>query len=252
MKCEEVQRYLSPYLDSELDPKTSFEMERHLEQCLNCRERLESEGQLERAVVEELRRPEAGDEELWRKAMSRARRPSKRRWVWTAAGLVLAALGALAGLWAMRGTSDSLSHDLREDYLKYQAGRSPLDVSSPDAQPVKQFFQDKMGLAVPVLSRVGEMQLEGGRKCSLRGAPTAFLVYRCKGGTISLSIFNADQLDRFPGVGSLEQSSIDESRGIRVLALRSGWKVICATGNVSSKELVELCNAYRNAPEQPR
>lgn len=252
MKCDEVQRYLSPYLDSELDPKTSFEMDRHVEQCPICRERLEAEDHLERVIVEELRRPEAGDEELWRKAMARARRPSTRRWGWTAAGLVLAALGALAGFWAARGASDALSQDLREDYVKYQTGRSPLDITSPDAHVVEQFFHDKMGLAVPIRSRVGEMQLEGGRKCSLRGAPTAFLIYRCRGETISLSIFNANQLDRFPGTGPLEESSMDEGDGIRVVALRSDWKVICAAGTVHSKELLELCNAYRTGADPSR
>ena len=36
MKCDEVQTLHGPYLDSELDAKTSLEMEQHLKSCAEC------------------------------------------------------------------------------------------------------------------------------------------------------------------------------------------------------------------------
>jgi anti-sigma factor RsiW len=36
MKCDEVQALHNPYLDSELDAKTTFEIQRHLKSCPDC------------------------------------------------------------------------------------------------------------------------------------------------------------------------------------------------------------------------
>src|SRR2546426_8980568 len=36
MKCAEVRKFVRLYLDSELDAKHSFEVERHLESCVEC------------------------------------------------------------------------------------------------------------------------------------------------------------------------------------------------------------------------
>ncbi len=251
MRCDEVRRYLGPYLDSELDAKTSFEMARHLEACEDCRARLEAEDRLEKAIVGELRRPEPGDDALWERARARAERPRRRAWLWAAALLV--GLAGAAGIFlSTRGASASLADVLLQDYLKFQAGRSPLEIGSPDAAAVERYFKDKMGMALTVAPEVGEMKLEGGRKCSLRGAPTAFLVYRCGEERVSVAIFNADQLDRFPSAVVGEEPRAEERGELRVTMLRSGWKVVCATGPVSLEDLLELCAAYRDAEDRRR
>ena len=36
MKCAEVRKFVRLYLDSELDAKNSFEVEQHLESCVEC------------------------------------------------------------------------------------------------------------------------------------------------------------------------------------------------------------------------
>lgn len=246
MRCDEVRRYLGPYLDSELDAKTSFEMARHLEACEECRARLDAEDHLERAIAGELRRPEPGDDALWERARARAERQRRRAWVWAAA-LLVGLAGASGIFWSTLRSSASLSDVLLQDYLKFQAGRSPLEVSSADAATVERYFKDKMGMALSVVPEVGEMKLEGGRKCSLRGAPTAFLVYRCGEERVSLAIFNADQLDRFPSAIVGEEPRAEERGELRVATLRSGWKVVCATGAAPLEDLLELCAAYRDA-----
>ena len=63
MRCEETSRYLSPYLDSELDPRTSFEMSNHFEQCTSCRDRFEAERRIDHAIATELRKLEPRDED---------------------------------------------------------------------------------------------------------------------------------------------------------------------------------------------
>ncbi len=47
MKCDELQPLQGPYLDSELDARTSLEIEQHLKSCPNCARVLAEEQKLE-------------------------------------------------------------------------------------------------------------------------------------------------------------------------------------------------------------
>lgn len=252
MKCEDARRYVGPYLDSELDPKTSFEVARHLEACAGCKARFESEGVLERALAKELACPEPGDDAIWDRALRRAQgrrrwRPSTwlgASWRW-AAGVSggLAAAAALAWILALGG--DGLASDLRKDYQKHARGASPLELSSRNPREVEDFFKDRMGLSVPVPVPAG-WELLGGRKCALRGIPTAFILYRREGRDVTAYVFLGDHLDRFKGAGALHDPLMDEAGEVRVAALRSGPHVIGAAGAVHCHELLALCRAFGN------
>ena len=241
MKCDDARRFLGPYLDSELDPKTSLEIVRHLEHCAVCRERFDAERRTERAIASELARPEPGDDGVWRRALGRARQPGRFRLAW-AAGLA-AALPLVALVWSLASRKEGLTSDLRKDYQEYRSGQWKLDILSSESNVVERFFQDRMGLAVKAPSTLEDLTLVGGRKCSLRGVPTAFLVYRRPGADVSLFVFHADHLDRFPGTRGIREPLVDEKGEHPVVALRSDWKVVCATGPVSSSQLAALCRA---------
>jgi anti-sigma factor RsiW len=242
MKCEDARRYVGPYLDSELDPRTSFEVARHLEGCSDCKARFESEGVLERALAKELAHPQPGDEALWDRAVRRAK--GRRKWRWTAAvSGGLAAAGVL--IWLLALGRDGLASDFRQDYRKHARGGSPLEVSSSDPKEVEEFFKARMGLSVPVPVPPG-WELLGGRKCALRGVPTAFLLYRKAGRDATVYVFPGDHLDRFKGVGTLDDPLMDEADEVRVAALRSGPHVVGAAGAVHCHELLALCRAFAN------
>src|SRR5881394_2337461 len=100
MRCEETSRYLSPYLDSELDPRTSFEMSSHFEQCGSCRERFEAERRIDHAISTELKKSEPRDEEHWNLAKARVRKPGGRGGLW--AVFLLAVIGASTAFVAFR------------------------------------------------------------------------------------------------------------------------------------------------------
>jgi anti-sigma factor RsiW len=244
MKCEEVRRYAGAYLDSELDPKTSLEVARHLDGCAECKTRFEAEGNMERALAKELARPEPGDDATWERALRRAQGSRSGRWRWAAgASGGLAAAGALVWLLALGG--DGIASDLRKDHQKHRQGGSPLELSSRNPREVEEFFKDRMGLSVPVPVPAG-WDLVGGRKCALRGIPTAFILYRLQGRDVTAYVFPGDHLDRFKGAGSLQDPLMDEAGEIRVAALRSGPHVIGAAGTVHCHELLALCRAFGN------
>ena len=244
MKCEDARRYVGPYLDSELDPKTSFEVARHLESCADCKGRFDSEGVLEQALEKEMVRPEPGDDATWERALRRAQTSRSGRWRWAA--VVSGGLAAAVFLvWLLALGGDGLASDLRKDYQKHAQGGSPLELASRNPKEVEEFFKDRMGLSVPVPVPAG-WELLGGRKCALRGIPTAFILYRRRGRDVTAYVFLGDHLDRFKGAGSLHDPLMDEAGEVRVAALRSGPHVVGAAGAVHCHELLELCRAFGN------
>jgi anti-sigma factor RsiW len=56
MKCDEVRRLHSPYLDSELDAKTTLDVERHLASCPACTRRFAEEQKLDARLMAGLNR----------------------------------------------------------------------------------------------------------------------------------------------------------------------------------------------------
>ena len=75
MKCHEVHKLIGPYLDSELDAKTSFDIEEHLQSCDDCADLVEAERRLDERIFSVLRRGEKTPE-LWRQLEVRIAAPS--------------------------------------------------------------------------------------------------------------------------------------------------------------------------------
>lgn len=72
MNCTDVIGYLSPYLDSELDPTTTFQIQAHLSGCQSCRERFDEEAAFERQINGSLRSPKASSDGAWESLLTLA------------------------------------------------------------------------------------------------------------------------------------------------------------------------------------
>lgn len=250
MKCEEVRRYVSPYLDSELGGTTNFEIVRHLELCAACRARFESEDLVERKIAAVLRQPGEGDDALWRRALEGALRRPRRRVNRVMAAAAAALLLAL-GIWQLAGSRTAdLVELLRKDY--HAAGREAghLDVASTDPDRVSRFFKDRMNMAVTIPA-VPQMELQGGRACSLKGVPTAFILYRCRRDPVSLCVFSEAELSRFTNAPRPGSPVVEESGGIVVVVICKDGKVISAAGPVPRGELLALCEAFQGPAPGP-
>jgi anti-sigma factor RsiW len=245
MKCEEASRFLSPYLDSELDPKTSFEISGHCEQCPSCRERFDAEQRIERSIAAELKKNEPKDQEIWRKVRARIVDPRPARARLWATGLLGLILGAMALLYHHHHRApETLAGDLRSQYLTLLSGRATLMISTSDGKDVESFCKERLGLAFPVPSKIGRFTVAGARLCMLRGATAIQISYKCDAEDLVVFIFSADHLDRFPSSDQLPQPGLDESSDPHVAALRSGWKVVGAVGTLRAEELAAACHAF--------
>ncbi len=73
MKCADVIPYIGPYLDSELDATTTFQIQAHLTRCPRCRMRFDQEHALEIRIAEALAVPSAPDQgRRWERILRRA------------------------------------------------------------------------------------------------------------------------------------------------------------------------------------
>lgn len=95
MNCREARRRLSPYLDSELDPTTTFAISEHLRVCDDCRRRFEVERGVDLAVVAKLS-VESVPDEVWREVVRPLRTP-RGVWELTEAGRRALAKGDVTG-----------------------------------------------------------------------------------------------------------------------------------------------------------
>jgi anti-sigma factor RsiW len=245
MKCEEASRFLSPYLDSELDPKTSFEISGHCDHCPMCRERFEAEQRIERSLAAELKKNEPKDEEIWRRARSRVAHPRSTRsrsWAVGLLGLILGTM-ALVAFFHHRAPA-GLAGDLRSQYLTTLSGRAALQITTSDGKEIESFCKERLGLAFTIPSKIGRFALTGARLCTLRGATAVQFAYKAEGDDLSVFIFSADHLDRFPASDQLTHPGLDETADPRVAACRSGWKVVGAVGSLRPEELSAACHAF--------
>ncbi|MCI0651797.1 MAG: hypothetical protein L0Z55_07925 [Planctomycetes bacterium] len=230
-------------MDSELEATTTYEIVQHLENCHACREIVAAEERLERSIVGAMRRAEPGDDEIWKRVVTagvgRRRRPRVQILV---AASVFAAACVFLVFWA--APRQDLISCLRRDFELVETGRSALDVVASEPQALERFFAERMGKAVRV-APIDEFQLHGARVCSLRGAPTAFILYRKDGMRASVAIFDAEKLAGFAGADRDRTLWRDDAGKVHVVAVRSGGKIIGVAGSAPIDELEKLCNAFR-------
>jgi hypothetical protein len=94
MNCQECRKWWSPYLDSELDAHTTFQVAEHLRACPSCRERFEREAYFEDWLRTKLRRDHMPTD-VWGALCDQVRGTR------TSAGGTDS--GAWRGRWALRG-----------------------------------------------------------------------------------------------------------------------------------------------------
>ena len=104
MKCHDARKWISPYIDSELDPTKTFELSQHLEDCEACKTRFDREALADGLIAKSLQRHEsfvdwsAIEKEIL--TPPRRRMPIRPKWLLAAAASIaflLISLGDWSG-----------------------------------------------------------------------------------------------------------------------------------------------------------
>ncbi|WP_158944424.1 anti-sigma factor [Granulicella sp. S190] len=174
---------VSAFIDGELSPKETSEVEEHLANCHPCAIRILSATQLKAATRHVSERFVVPPEALSRLTAQLSPEASKkpagvytlRSWTWgaLAASLILAV--SLLG-WHATRQSGSLAAELLDQHLAVLSGGSPPEVISSDRHTVKPWFQGKLPFSfnLPDALPAGTT-LNGGDLTFLHGQPAALL-----------------------------------------------------------------------------
>lgn len=244
MICLEAERLLDAYVDNELGPAESADLQAHLASCAACSHLLADRESLGH-IVRHLPYYSASDQlraQILRASTRRRFKPSSLAW---AAVLALAvSLGGsvevvrLARARRIVQTTASIADEVVGDHVRTLRDAHRFDVRSSDQHTVKPWFLGKLDFSPPVedLSSIG-FPLVGGRLDHVAGHPVAVLVYQRRLHPIDVFIWPAP-----------DQAAAIDTRSIRGFQVRhwirngmSFW----AVSDLNDAEISEFVRALQ-------
>ncbi|MGN6368407.1 MAG: anti-sigma factor family protein [Phycisphaerae bacterium] len=277
MECKRVQNLIDAFMDGELDPVHSSEVEGHLRECAGCARGLENRRVLQRVLREKLAyfaapaelREAAVETSLGRhdvpehersggelSAPDMLRGPSlsmahraARRWkiaAWALAACLMVAVGGMTVVMLERPTGDGgMVAAVESAHLRAMLPTSALvDVVSTDRHTVKPWFAGKLAYAPPVPELKGEgFELVGGRLDVLAGERVAALVYRRGQHVIDVFVRPRAEGGKEEGV----EEVVTTGRGHHVVRWGCAGFECWAVSDVEGEELKALGRAFEKA-----
>jgi anti-sigma factor RsiW len=205
---------LGEYLDGELSGDARRRVEIHLEECADCRRRVELEQAFREIYIAPLRPDEPPRDvreriERFVAGLDDARAPTPvwpriRRRIAVAAAMVALVVAGAAGTVLIGGNRAAaslvrLADASVEQHQRLSRGVLPLDISQVSAKEAERWFGQKLEFDVrlPELTRDDltrdELTFVGGRLSHLEGFDVAALKFRVEDQDVSLFIMPAEQ-----------------------------------------------------------
>lgn len=236
MRCEEFRKYLSPYIDSELDAVVCIAIADHLAQCQPCNERFNQEQEVEGLLAERLRKEEM-PEAFWRAILARLDTSKNTRrsrysikWLVPAVVIPVVAIAlSVVFLWIKvpeRGLIPVVQ-GIHGKYLKEEIPLGP-EVSWPE--------EFKGFSLLSWLPQSGEFEghqfrLIGVKSCDINDTKAAYCVYECCRIPVSIFILRKEDLHNFPQARDMLEKSHGSvtlsRRGMNLGMIDLGEVVMC-------------------------
>lgn len=260
MKCNEIRNLELPYLDSELDAKTSQEIQLHLQTCVECAEIFAREEKFNEQLFGVLRVGQPTPA-LWEQIESRLRPQRRRAWFfprWKAVALgslaASVAVGLVAGFILLSsGTSSlDLAKAVEKDHREFLQGKMSPEFSGALPDEIAKRMGDRLDAAAfDKAPTTGGFRSEGARLCHLDGVPVAWTLGHYKDVPVSLIVFKKSELDHFPEMQqrlNTGEPIVCTRTGRFQFAVRfAGDHVVCAIANTSKQVLEDLLKSVPDA-----
>lgn len=232
MSCNEMQKFLDPYLDDELDLVNILKIEQHLQDCVACQARYQNllalrKGFKDKSLYYELP-PTLQKRVHTALVKSQPRRPSfisglmtRSRVGWSVAvAFVLLLVMAGTGLTFLNLTpndtnraSNQLGQEILDSHLRSLMLNHLEDVVSTDQHTVKPWFNGKLDFSPVVEDFAGQgYPLIGGRLDYVDNKPAAVLVYERGKHIINVYIWRNNS-----GSGSKTDSQTSSAQGYNLI-----------------------------------
>ncbi len=249
MSCDRTDSVLHAYFDDELDPLGAAEFERHLAQCADCIEGLQTLKSL-RSSMSAAQLYEKTPDSLRKKVLTDmhsskpvAPKPASAPWRWLALAAALL-LFALTGweLVSVRLRNDKeavLAAEVVDAHLRSLQPGHLSDVVSTDQHTVKPWFEGKVDFAPPVKDFAEQgFPLQGGRLDVVHGRTIAALVYGRRKHVVNIFIWPTSENDAAPQTGS--------QQGYNWIEWRQGGMEFCAVSDAAASDLEQLHLLFSN------
>jgi anti-sigma factor RsiW len=216
VNCHETQRWLTGYLDGELDLVNAVAVEEHLKTCARCAQAHANQQALQAAIRgARLYAPapialQKRIQTSLRQADTSARAPWAVRPRWYSVALALACVAVLVwGLgrtWVVPAADDRLAMEVLNSHVRSLMTDHLTDVVSSDRHTVKPWFAGKLDFSPTVEDLASQgYPLTGGRLDYLDGRPVAALVYQRQRHIINLFSWPAPQAGDTPAAIEVRQ-----------------------------------------------
>ena len=258
MRCHEARQLIGPYLDSELDAKSSFEIEQHLESCRDCAQFFEAEQKLDDRISSLLRQGQKTGP-LWERVESQVAAPGFRARIWPRRILMRMGLGfativvilLAASIWSTKRVPD-LAAVVEQDHEEFLAGKFGPEFYGPLPESVSRRLDERLDpAAFAQLPSAPGFRAGGSRLCFLRGVPAAWTLGHYANGSVSVVVLKRSQLDHFPQI----KQRFESGRGVvcvrtgryQFAARLVGGHVVCAVAGVSRQMVEDLVKSVPGA-----
>lgn len=226
-ECETTHGYIDAYLSNELLVETTHEVLKHLENCSNCKQALDSrqrvKDSLRRAVKLQLAPPG-----LETKLCARLRQqPTGSRFAWLStswvAAATCAALFMVSGITAIHVRNQSAASKLlalgATDHISCAIAnhQSPTPPDFAAVSDPKRMGPNYGRLAPAIASQLGEFKFVDGHRCKVGGRIYPHLILERNGTLLSVSLLEKQPGENFPsgilnGAKKLDRIGIYQGR----------------------------------------
>jgi anti-sigma factor (TIGR02949 family) len=250
VSCELTRRYVSGYLDGELDLVRTIEIEVHLKGCPDCAQELEGLKAL-RAALQRSSLAYAAPVALRERIQSSLRassgadvQESKFKWpslhFWQLAGaFALLALISVSGWqWAARlrapSSDQRIAAEVFSSHVRSLEGNHLMDVVSTDQHTVKPWFDGKLDFSPPVEDLASDdFPLVGGRLDYLEGREVAALIYQRRKHFINVFVWPNPAASR-------STQAVESRQGYNIMRWSRGGFEFWAVSDVASPDLAQF------------
>jgi anti-sigma factor RsiW len=250
LSCELTQRYVTGYLDGELDLVRTIETEAHLKTCRVCSQELENLKDL-RAALQRSSLAYAAPAALRERIQSslhalsgsdvrkgKIKWPSLNMWQLAGAFALLASISISGWQWTARlrapSSEQRIAAEVFSSHVRSLEGNHLMDVVSTDQHTVKPWFDGKLDFSPPVEDLASDgFPLVGGRLDYVENREVAALIYQRRKHFINVFVW--------PNLsGSISTQAIESQQGYNIMRWSGGGFQFWAVSDVAAPDLAEF------------